>query len=146
MNNNASQGQIHHSLRPFVLLATRWLLVRYSDSSGGQSGFSLSTSFHHSSPYSYITCGMTNRPVVGRSSKTYSYPNDMIINIHQLPSWWRVFLQNFKLNQVDKKLYFIWNPKNHYCAKNCYCYGVVSQKAFHTLRQFLIYCVFPSGL
>jgi hypothetical protein len=30
----------------------------------------LSISFHRGSPYSYIICGMNNRPVGGRSSET----------------------------------------------------------------------------
>jgi hypothetical protein len=35
--------------------------------SGGRITFHLSTSFHHGSPRSYITWGMNNRPVGGRS-------------------------------------------------------------------------------
>jgi hypothetical protein len=62
MNKNASQGQIHHSLRPFVLLATTWLLVRLPGSSAEQiSSFTLSTTFNHVSPCSYITWGLNNR-------------------------------------------------------------------------------------
>jgi hypothetical protein len=38
-------------------------------------GFLLSVSFHHGSPYSYITWGM-NRPVGGRSSET-QHPIDV---------------------------------------------------------------------
>jgi hypothetical protein len=34
MKNNISQVQIHHSLRPFLLLATKWLLVGLPESSG----------------------------------------------------------------------------------------------------------------
>jgi hypothetical protein len=34
-------------------------------------------SFHHDSPYSYITWGMNNRPVGGHSSKTWSPPIDI---------------------------------------------------------------------
>jgi hypothetical protein len=65
-----------HSIRPFLLLATRWLLP---ESSGGRvRSFPLSISFHHGSSCSYITSGMNNTPVGGRSSETWSYPFDMI--------------------------------------------------------------------
>jgi hypothetical protein len=35
-----------------------------------ESGFSLSISLDRGSPYSYITCGVNNRPVGGCSSET----------------------------------------------------------------------------
>jgi hypothetical protein len=60
--------------------ATRQLLVGFSVSSDGQiRGFPLSISFHYGSPCSYITWGMNNRPVGGRSSETQSQPIDTII-------------------------------------------------------------------
>jgi hypothetical protein len=36
MNRNTSQDEIHHSLRPFLLLTTKWLLVGLPESSGGR--------------------------------------------------------------------------------------------------------------
>jgi hypothetical protein len=39
-------------------------------------GFSLSTTFHNGSPYSYIIWGMNNRPTGGCSSETPSHPID----------------------------------------------------------------------
>jgi hypothetical protein len=39
--------------------------------------FHLSISFHRPSSYSYIVCGMNNRPTVGRSSEVLSYRVDM---------------------------------------------------------------------
>jgi hypothetical protein len=39
--------------------------------------FLLSVSFHRGSPYSYIVCGMNNRPVGGRSSETQSHTVDI---------------------------------------------------------------------
>jgi hypothetical protein len=42
-------------------------------------GVSLSISFHHAFPYTYITWPMNNRPIGGRSSETWFYAVDMII-------------------------------------------------------------------
>jgi hypothetical protein len=39
----------------------------------------LTSSFHHGSPCSYITCRMNNRPDGGRRSETWSHPIDIII-------------------------------------------------------------------
>jgi hypothetical protein len=47
MNTNTSQGQIHNFLRPFLLIATRLLVVGLPQSSGGRISFRLSISFHH---------------------------------------------------------------------------------------------------
>jgi hypothetical protein len=56
----------------------------YGGQSGTGTGFSLSSLvfpsllFHHSSPYSFFTWGMNNRPIVGsRSSETLSRTIDM---------------------------------------------------------------------
>jgi hypothetical protein len=43
----------------------------------GFSGFLLSIQFNRGSPHSYITRGINNRPVGGRSSNTCSRPIDM---------------------------------------------------------------------
>jgi hypothetical protein len=45
-------------------------------------GLSLAISFHHGSPYSYITWGINNRSTGGLNSKTLSHPIDMN-NHHQ---------------------------------------------------------------
>jgi hypothetical protein len=58
INKITSQDQIHHSLPPFLLLATRRLLVGLPERSGGRiRSFPPSTSFHHGYPCSYITWG-----------------------------------------------------------------------------------------
>jgi hypothetical protein len=44
-------------------------------------GFYLSILFHRGSPYSYVTSGVNNKPVVVRSSETWSHPIDMNKNI-----------------------------------------------------------------
>jgi hypothetical protein len=55
------------------------LLVGLSESSGGRIMFPQSTlSFHHDSPFPYITWEMNSRPVCGRSSETF-HTIDMII-------------------------------------------------------------------
>jgi hypothetical protein len=46
--------------------------------------FPLSTSFHHGSPCSYITWGVNNRPVGGRSSETLSDTIHIVINVTSL--------------------------------------------------------------
>jgi hypothetical protein len=54
------------------------LLVGLPESSGGRvRSFPLSTSFHHSFPWSYTTWGKNKRPVGDRSSETQSHPIDM---------------------------------------------------------------------
>jgi hypothetical protein len=71
MNKNTSVDQIHHSLRPFFMLATIWLLVGLAESAGGRiRSFPLLTLFNHDFPCSYITWGMNNMPIGGRSSET----------------------------------------------------------------------------
>jgi hypothetical protein len=68
---NTSQSQIYHFLLPFLLLAIRRLLVGFPASSGRRIGsFPLSIPFHHCFTWSYITWGMNNRPLGGRSSET----------------------------------------------------------------------------
>jgi hypothetical protein len=48
-------------------------MVGLAESSGGGISFAILISFHHGSPCSYITWGINNRPVCGRSSQTYSH-------------------------------------------------------------------------
>jgi hypothetical protein len=58
------------------------LLVVLPESSGEQiRSFSLSVLFHHSSPCSYITRVMNNRPIGGCSSEMLSHPVNIIIVI-----------------------------------------------------------------
>jgi hypothetical protein len=54
------------------------LLVGLPESFSGQIGFSLSISFHHDYPCSYITWGMNSRTVGGRSSKMESHHINMM--------------------------------------------------------------------
>jgi hypothetical protein len=73
-----------NSLASSSYFATRWLLVGLPESPGGPVRNSpLSTSFYHGSQCSYITFGMNNRPVGGRSSETWSHAIDMIIIIYE---------------------------------------------------------------
>jgi len=82
MNKSTSQGQIHHSLRSFLLLATRWLyftLLARELWWKNQEFFRLHST--HGPPCSYVTCGMNSKPVGGRSSETRSHPIDMMMII-----------------------------------------------------------------
>jgi hypothetical protein len=55
------------------------LLVGLSESSGGKIRSLIQPIlFHHGPPFSYITRGMNNKPVVNRSLETYSRHTDMI--------------------------------------------------------------------
>jgi hypothetical protein len=72
MNKDTSYGQIKHFLRQLLLLCY-WItpLVDYRRVLVDESGvFPLSASFHHGSPFLYITSGMNNRNGGGRNSET----------------------------------------------------------------------------
>jgi hypothetical protein len=69
-NKNTSQFKIHHSLRPFLLLSIRWLLIGLPESSGRWiRSFPLSTSFHHGSPCSFISWGWTTGLLVAAAQR-----------------------------------------------------------------------------
>jgi hypothetical protein len=91
----------HHFLRQFVLMFYYMtLLLELTESSGGPiRSFSLSVSFHHGSPCSYITWGMNNWHVGGRTSEAgSSHRHDHQVgnnsltenwNIRSVRSWWK---------------------------------------------------------
>jgi hypothetical protein len=75
------------SRQPVTAEAQVFARISPCDICGGQSdpgtgflydffGFSPSLLVHRASPYSYITCGMKNMPVGGRSSETWPHPID----------------------------------------------------------------------
>jgi hypothetical protein len=74
-NKNTLQGQIHHSLHPFLLLATRWLLVGLLESSGDRirSQYHSTVALHsHISPGRW-TVGLLVATVQRRSITTLTW-------------------------------------------------------------------------
>jgi hypothetical protein len=72
MSKDISKAKFIIYFAKFLLLFCHMtLLVGFPESSGKRlRNFPLPISFHHGSPYSYISWGMNSRPVGDRSSET----------------------------------------------------------------------------